>query len=249
MIFTAGYIIGIIWGLYFKINVVFFCAFFIPVCIFLQKKFNISKQLLVIIIVSFSVSNLYVSFKNDKYNKTYEMLEGKEITINTVVVSDAKENKYNYSYKIKVNNIYLNLSIKKTEEKPLEYGDFIKVRGIFNVPNTRRNYKGFNYREYLKTRNIYGIIETSVEQIEILDKNKANMLFALSNRIKNKIIEKQNETLPKESAALINGILIGYKEDMDDGVIDSFKNSSLSHILAVSRVTRCVYYTNIKKSI
>jgi len=258
LIFTVGYIIGILWGLYFKINMVFFYAISV-ICTILLKKFNknIPKQLLIIIIVSFTISNIYVNLKNNKYNQIYKLFDNKEVAVNAVIVSDIKESKYDYSCKIKVNsinnkrfnNLYLNLNIRKTREKPLEYGDLIRVNGTFKIPNTRRNYKGFDYREYLKSKNVYGIIKTRFEKIQVLDKNKANFLFSMSNSVKNKMIEKQNAALPEDASSLINGILLGYKEDMSDEMIESFKGSSLSHILAVSRVTCCLYNVDTKKYI
>ena len=207
--------------------------------------------------VSFTISNLYVTFKNNKYNKIYELLDNKEITVSAVVVSNVKKSKYNDSYTIKVNkisnkkfdNINLKLNVKNPNGKILQYGELINIKGKFKVPNVKRNYKGFDYREYLKTKNIYGILECKPNQIQVLDKNKINPVFLISNIMKNKIIKKQNANLPEESGALINGILLGYTDDMSKDLNESFKASSLSHILSVSRDACCLYNTDIKKYI
>jgi competence protein ComEC len=126
------------------------------------------------------------------------------------------------------------LYIKKEEGKELQYGDKIKLTGEFSPPDTNRNYKGFNYKEYLKVKKIYGSIFAGSENIKVLEKKQGNILYGFANNIRNSITKKAENILPKETSGLLTGILLGDKSDISEELIKSFKTSSLSHILAVS---------------
>ena len=93
---------------------------------------------------------------------------------------------------------------------------------------------GFDYKEYLKTKNIYGIVTTNVSQIKVEKENNINAILKLTNTMANKIEEKANELLNEKEANVLTGILIGRKENLDKDVQNVFRKSSLSHMLAVS---------------
>lgn len=124
------------------------------------------------------------------------------------------------------------LSIKKEENNVLQYGDLINVEGEYVIPLQQRNYKGFDYREYLKTQKIYGTIKTS--KVEILDKRKINKLLMISNDIRNSIIKKAQIMLPNKTSSLLIGILLGDKSQIQEEIIQDFELSNLSHMLSVS---------------
>ena len=91
------------------------------------------------------------------YDNLYKGIENLEVT--GIVVSNKVEKEYYNRYKIKVldgkfKNTYLYINSKEE----LEYGDNIDVNGEFIEPSKARNYKGFDYKEYLKTLKIYGTI-------------------------------------------------------------------------------------------
>ena len=252
---TFGYIIGIIYGLCFKKSIALFYIFLFFLIIISRNLFRghekicrikvfryvkvLFKKPAILVMVIFSiVSNTYVFYINNEYNKFYDNVEEK-IEIVGIVESEPVESEYNYKYVVKcVSQKYKNkrflLYIKKDEKELLEYGDLIKVKGNFSIPDSRRNYKGFDYREYLKTRKIYGSIFTNSREIVVIKKNEINVVYKISNMARNSIIEKANQLLPKETGVLLSGILIGDTSDISEKTIEDFRDSSLSHILAVS---------------
>lgn len=141
----------------------------------------------------------------------------------------------NFNNSNKYKNTNLILQVKKQEENTIyKYGSLIKIKGEFIQPNEQRNYKGFNYKEYLKTQKTYGTISTNENNIKILKENNINIIFLLANKTREKIIQISYEILPEKTANLFTGILIGYKDYIEEDIIENFKISSLSHILAVS---------------
>lgn len=250
LIVAIGDLIGIIYGLYFKKSIAF--AFIIIYILYLLFKLNsrfsrikivrylkvvLKLKIVMIFCLSAIISNTYLLCLNYKYNKFYknspDIIKGE-----AVIIGDRIEKEYNYTYTIKIKNgNYKNkrfiLSVKKDESK-LEYGDLIKIEGEYILPNEARNYKGFNYREYLKTKKIFGTIKTDNNKIEVIEKNKINKALIITNKLRKSVIEKIEIILPDKTNKLLEGILLGNKSGISEEIIEDFKTSNLSHILSVS---------------
>lgn len=243
-IIMIAYILGIIWGLYIK-NIV--PLFIIIIAIILIKKSKLNKYIkllipnkkLILIIIILILGFTYTLILEKSFKTKYKNIQ-EQIKVEGVIVSNVKEKEYKDEYIIKVKSInsnkkynrtHLKLSIKNNKNK-LEYGDEIIFTGEFEEPDIQRNYRGFNYKQYLKTQKIYGLITTN--KIEKIEKGKYNKLLILINKINQKIVDKSNKILEKEEASLLTGILIGNKESLSKDIQESFRNSNLSHMLAVS---------------
>lgn len=244
LIIMIAYILGIIWGLYIK-NIVPLFIIIIAIIVIKKSKLNryikllIPNKKLILIMITLILSFTYTLILEKSFKTKYKNIQA-EIKIEGVIVSNVKEKEYKDEYIIKVKNINLNkkynnthlkLSIKNSKNK-LEYGDKIIFTGEFEEPQIQRNYGGFNYKQYLKTQKIYGLVTTN--KIEKVEKGKYNKLLILINKINQKIIDKSNEILEREEASLLTGILIGNKENLNKDIQESFRNSNLSHMLAVS---------------
>lgn len=245
---VIGYIIGIIWGLYFKISIVPFYILLMAIYIiiklpYLKKKFRILSIkryfrylklifkiniILTIIITSF-ISNLIIKYKESKYENVFK--DGQELELIAIVVSNKQEKEYYNRYKIKTlsnESLYINVD-KKVE---LEYGDKVQIKGKFQEPQTARNYKGFNYKQYLKTQKIYGTVKAS--SVKVLEKKCANKLMQLSNFIFLKIKDNIEKTYSQNISPIILGVMLGFTEQIDENVKQDFSTSNISHVLAVS---------------
>ena len=99
-------------------------------------------------------------------------------------------------------------------------------------PDEARNYGGFNYRLYLKSQKNCGILKAS--KVEVLKEDSASYIFTLTNYIQTNIIKNAREILPSSTENLFIGILIGEKDGLQEEIEKQFKQSSLSHVLAVS---------------
>ena len=152
---------------------------------------------------------------------------------------DLQEKEYTDMYTIKIKsgkykgkNFYL--YVKKDEKEKPRYGDLIQINGEYNAPSTARNYKGFDYREYLKTKKIYGSIKVNSNNIKLIENNYLNSILILSNKIRNYTVNKSKDLLSQETSSLLVGILIGEKSGISEDIIQNFKTSNLSHMLSVS---------------
>ena len=249
-----GWCLGIIWGLYFNYSIALFYFIIFMIYLIFNRRCNISenrnskfklisfkryfryvkivfsKKVIRIIIVSSIISNSIVLFQNYRYQNLYKNLDNKEVQI-TGIIAEQKQDKIKVKVENKqYKNTYLYVYIKNNN---FEYGDEVEILGEFNLPQTRRNYKGFDYRNYLKTVKVYGIIYA--DKINVIQKNKGNIILKYTNKITQKIDNTINESkLSNEEKAIIKGIILGDKTDLLDEMIESFSASNISYILAVS---------------
>lgn len=182
------------------------------------------------------IGNTQVLYLKNKYLEIYKD-DKSIISATAVVIKGPSEGEYNYKYTVKARtgkykNKKFIVYINKKNKKLLEYGDLIKIKGEYSAPEVARNYKGFDYSQYLKTLNIYGTIK--VEESKIINKNQLSPILISINNIKEKMIDKANRNMPKRTANLLLGILIGERDNIQEDIIESFRTANLSHILAVS---------------
>lgn len=186
----------------------------------------------------------YISNNQDKVENEMITLEEKEsIILYGNVCSNIKKGEYKDSFYIdvekinvdekeyNVKNIRLNIYIKNLDKYDIMQGDYIKVVGKFDTVSYYKNFGTFNYKEYMKRKNIYGNIQCSnLTSIRKRNNKITYIRFQIINYIKQKIKDNINT----ENNGLLTGILIGDKGEISDETIEEFKNSNLSHILAVS---------------
>lgn len=244
--------IGIIGGIYIQ-NILPFIITSI-VLIFLSRfvkrnryvryiRVIIKKEVILVFLLCYLFSNIQVKYLEKKYNTFYE--REKEITCKATVISNPKEDTYSYEYQIQLETkqkLLLKIS-KKEQDDLLEYGDFIYVNGTYNIPTEQRNYYGFDYSLYLKSKGIYGTIQAEKNQIRVLKKDTIQGIQKWANELKTFIEIKIRKELNEENASLLLGILLGDTNNLSENTKESFRKSSLAHILSVSRHARKLFST------
>lgn len=256
LVAVIGYVIGIIVGLYYEISIVLFYAPMIVIYVFYKvfkidksKKFRLLSlkrylrylklyldcQVIFFIIVFSVVSNTIVIFQNRKYEKVYSYLSEKEsVNFTGVIVSEKQEKQYYNKYLVQINynlgKIKFYITVDKEQE--LQYGDMIVFSGVYKEPEKQRNYKGFDYSQYLKQFKIYGTI--SCDKLKIIGKNHLNTIFLISNNVSSKIILNSKKVIKNQKSSVFLGLMLGDKSDIDEKIQENFENAGMAHILAVS---------------
>ncbi len=238
IIILVGVLLGIIIGLYLKQSIACIVIILALLLFLIQKNkhksyyfFAKRRKVFLIIFISAIISNIYLNLINLKFKKVYNEFPT-EVKKTATVKSDAKETEYYKSYNIDVDGKTFILYVKKNYPHELKYGMLITFEGTYTKPPEDRNYRGFNYREYLKTKKIYGTIKA--QEVNVIKENNLNLILSLSNKIRTKVIEVAKEILPKETSSLVTGILIGEKNDISEEITNAFSKASISHILAIS---------------
>ena len=239
---TIAWIFGVIWGLYFKISIAFFVIPLILTCMYLtiKKKIKVRKYV-VLFLISVLISNIHVTLLEKFFNEKYQNV-GENLEIVGTIISNPIDKQYKNQYILKVEeingnkkykNTNLQLNVKKEKEK-LNYGDEIIVKGNFEEASTARNEGGFDYKQYLKSKNIYGIVTVDKKDIETINKNNVGVIDLLANKVRNSMKRKIEQNLHNETNELLSGMLIGEKSNLQKEIQEDFRDSSLSHVLAIS---------------
>lgn len=159
-----------------------------------------------------------------------------ELNARVLVLSDGIDKEYKYTYLVEVigTDIKLNMNLNKNKSKQNipKFGDIVEISAIYELPKTARNYKGFDYKNYLKTKKIHGSIEC--KEYNVLQSNKESKINTAIHAVQNNLKGNIQKILEKEQGALCVGILIGDRENISSETEDNFKNSNLTHMLAVS---------------
>ena len=158
---------------------------------FKYLKIIINAKILLILFLSSFISYNIVISKNQKreilqnqFQNQSEFIQTGTI-VSTQIIEEYKiryifEVKYstfkNYRFYIDIKNNSNDLNTKslaKLQNKNitnLEFGDKVKIKGEFIKPEKQRNYKGFDYNNYLKQKDILGTIK--VQELEKINQNK-----------------------------------------------------------------------------
>lgn len=254
LVAVIGYIIGILWGLYFNFSIVL--SYILMLATYYVRKeflkshkkrkfkllsFNrysrylkliVNSKVIFILMISSILSNGIILFQNNKYDNLYQ--DGENIQITGIVVSSKIEKQYYDLYQVKLLDskpfrLYIQVS-KKSKE--LEYGDKVRLQGEYRKPSEQRNYGGYDDKQYLKTLKIVGRVK--VNQVEIIAKKQLNGILQFANNMNLKIKEKIESAFAEEKSTILKGLLLGETEDIPEEVRESFRISNISHVLAIS---------------
>ena len=163
-----------------------------------------------------------------------------------MVVSNSTKKEYKKVYELKVLKIQNNENSKTINENfkilcnithkdiVLKYGDKIKFTSNFEEPPEARNKGGFDYKQYLKTKKILGVINVKADDIIKIGNDEKGYISKSIHNFKNYLIEKIKAILPQETAGIGIALLLGDKSLISEETQNSFRESNLSHALAIS---------------
>lgn len=191
-------------------------------------KLIINKKVICTIMIASIISNSIVMIKENQNSK----LQEGNIDVRAIVISDKEEKGEKYQYKAKSENqIYYMVINKKSKEK-LEYGDLVDVRGKFVKPERQRNEGGFDYSLYLKSISVVGTIQAN--KVNVMSHGQMNKIDEKFYQINKKIKENVCSMADERTAGILIGILLGDTSYIEEETKENFRDSNISHILAVS---------------
>jgi len=242
--FVLFYISGILLtaSFGFLTSVLFISAALIFALIFFFRKTSV--WILFLSFIFFTAGSINYAYSTEQLKSFYNFtLEEAEFT--GVVVSEPEKNERTTNYVVEVLKIQTRDKIFKINKKILltvylpgnktyPYGQYINFTCKPGIPEGQRNPGGFNYRNYLAQKKIYATAFVRVEDIKTIDKTRKNFIYAASIAVRNRIIESVNKYIPKQKAALLTGMITGYRENLSDVITNMFSETGLIHILSVS---------------
>ncbi|WP_299338665.1 ComEC/Rec2 family competence protein [uncultured Psychroserpens sp.] len=127
------------------------------------------------------------------------------------------------------------LNIKKdTIQNNYNIDDVLLIYSEFKIIPNLLNPNQFNYKAYLEKQYIYHQLVVDEHSILTL-RSQQNSLFGYAERFRQKINRKlKTYSFKSDELSIINALLLGQRQDMDQSVYNSYANAGAIHILAVS---------------
>ena len=164
------------------------------------------------------------------YNRKIE----NKIDINSInfigIITNYKIDKDLLTLEVKGREKIISYYYFKSEEEMLSFpkkfklGDKVLLEGMFKEPSNNTVPNLFNYKKYLKYRNIYLILNAN--SIKKIGNNK-NIFYKIKNHLNNHIYKYK-------SKAYLETFILGNKNMLDNGIISNYQENGISHLLAIS---------------
>lgn len=117
----------------------------------------------------------------------------------------------------------------------LMYGDELLIPAKYAPVNPPFNPAEFNYKRYLANQNIYYQAFLFPRQYQKLAYNKGNSLISYSLQLRKRLVEKLKINIRDTNAAAVAATLIlGYKADLSNDVLQAYSKTGTVHVLSVS---------------
>ncbi|HCL90353.1 MAG TPA: DNA internalization-related competence protein ComEC/Rec2 [Candidatus Atribacteria bacterium] len=249
-IILSLYIIGIIYGKFISINLIFLFSIIILLILIsiisFAKQWNTTTALLFLTIFLIGIFNYNLNSRPTGANHIANFIQDKKlIIIGSVIDKEYYPNKEKISLKVKVNQIERGDSNIRAQglilvntysgDCPYEYGDVLKIKGRLEKPIRPNNFGEFDYELYLAREKIFSYLNIWQEKdIQKIGEDDSNFLLSFSLSARDKIKEITNQTLPYPYNYLLVGMLLGEKGFIPPYLKEVFTDAGIMHILAVS---------------
>lgn len=118
---------------------------------------------------------------------------------------------------------------------PLEYGSQIIFRKSLQEIKNSGNPGGFDYKRYSLFHGITHQVYLAPEEFIVLQETNQEWVPAFLNTAREKVLNVlRNNIQGDKESGLAEALLIGYKDDLDKTLVQSYTNTGVVHIIAVS---------------
>ncbi|WP_244210956.1 ComEC/Rec2 family competence protein [Tenacibaculum singaporense] len=203
-----------------------------------RKVFSIVSLLL---FVSIGISATYIH--NPKNYKNYYEHRLTENSASILIIQKVlKSGNYYTKYVAKVSQVdssktngYVLLNIQKeATQTSLTVGNKIFTKTPFKKLIPPLNPHQFNYKQYLAKQYIYHQVFIDDHQFKKLENSKLS-LISLSAHIRERIqVSLKQYDFSNDEFAVINALLLGQRQEISKGLLESYTNAGAIHILAIS---------------
>lgn len=120
------------------------------------------------------------------------------------------------------------------DKEKIGYRTRLSFQGVINRPKGATNPGGFNYQRYLASLGISGTVNIFNSEVTTEGIEQGGMINRLGYGIKNRVLGIVEYCLSKNQAGLLAGMIIGYKDGLDENAFEAFSKAGLTHIMVAS---------------
>ncbi len=228
------------------LGIAFFCiTSFISLVVDQSKMFTFILALLVL----FNIGGLVCQKELIKKDPLAERA-GTNVTYSGTVLKYQKKEKDFHKITVRNGSFDYLVYIYGEDVDPKKIiGNKVTFTGTVEKPPSRRNPGGFDYRLYLKSVNIRSIIECDITGIDVnpitFRENPLYWVYGQLADVKYNFLKTLEEYMSPETHGLLNGMLLGSKDGMDEDTYEAFQKNGIAHILSVSGIHVGIIYSFI----
>ncbi len=127
------------------------------------------------------------------------------------------------------------LVLKSNNDDILHYGDVLLIPSDYRPIDPPANPAEFNYKSYLANQNIHFQEFLFPNQYRIISAGNGNPLIAWSYSLRRHLVKMLKENIySKEAAGVAAKLILGYKADLDEDVLQVYAKTGTTHVLSVS---------------
>lgn len=132
---------------------------------------------------------------------------------------------------------------KDSALKQLHYGSQIIFKKPLQEIKNAGNPGGFDYKQYSLFQGITHQINLSQKEFEILPTEKQNWFHSFIFSCRRWVVSTLQKFIVREKEhGLAEALLIGYKDDLDKNLVQSYTNTGVVHIIAISGMHLALIY-------
>lgn len=236
------------------LGILFVLIFIALSLFFIFLFFNKIKKAMFIIIISlsfFAYGGISIYNAENAYSKTFDGFYNQPVTIEGYVDSEIESSDGKLKFYMKTNKIICEQKEKKVNGKLLinvsdnngylernnafSYRASIYFTGNIEKPKSAVNPGGFNYKRYLAGLGVSGTVYLrNSSDVGLSGFKGGGWLHKLGFSIKNYVLKIIEFSLDKNQAGLLSGMIIGYKDGLDENAYNAFSKAGLTHIMVAS---------------
>lgn len=118
----------------------------------------------------------------------------------------------------------------------------IFAKPVLPIENTAA-LAGFDYAAYCRLKHVSGQVFLQTDDYQLLGQEKENLFSARLSSWRKKVLRIIRQYIPgKEENGLMEALMIGYTVDLDRDLVQSYANTGVVHIIAISGLHLALIY-------
>ncbi len=214
------------------------------VLVITYKKFKRAMLVISAALIFFTAGSLL--YNNSEKQFIYDLKDyyGKSVTLNGYIDSELERDgdKIKFTFKetktLKSKLLVIVYNSRGAEGSfdtgKIGYRTRLSFQGVINRPKGATNPGGFNYQRYLASLGVSGTVNIFNSEVTTKGIEPGGMINRLGYGIKNKVLGIVEYCLSKNQAGLLAGMIIGYKDGLDENAFEAFSKAGLTHIMVAS---------------
>lgn len=229
----------------------------------LSKFFFIqNRQLKIIYSVSVQVFLFFLPFKTFEYYKenlnqyhyTNYLSQHSQKTIGVIKDISLTKSKLAkltlYINAIEINNNWKYCDgktivyVKGSENRNLSIGNEVLIQSKYNPIYNNGNPNEFDYKKFMERKNIFHTVFVNSHKIHFIKRLNDFSIVDYGSKLKHHIVTILRESkLSQNAFSICSALIVGYDDEIDSEVINSFSHSGTLHMLSVSGLHTGVIYS------